>query len=72
MAKAFAEKQGLDISDEAVTKAIAELDYKMIAELSMKNDNAVPKQDAVVTASLAGDGFEIKGGKYDDLLAPRK
>lgn len=37
-AKAFAEKQGLDSSDETVAKAIAELDYKMIAELTMQNE----------------------------------
>lgn len=34
-AKAFAEKQGLNIADEAVAQAIAELNYEAIAELAM-------------------------------------
>lgn len=71
MAKAFAEKQGLDVEDETVCKAIAEVDYKMIAELSMKCDDISFKHENVVVASIVNDGFEIKGGKYDDLLASR-
>lgn len=72
MAKAFAEKQGLDSEDQVVSKAIAELDYKMIAELTMKNDKPVEKEQRIVVASIAGNGFEICGGKWDDLLASRK
>lgn len=68
VAKAFAEKQGLNAEDEAVAKAIAELDYKMLAELSMAQENDAP---AVVVASMVTDGIEIKGDKYDYLLAPR-
>lgn len=66
-AKSFAEQQGLDCEDEKVMKAIAELDYKAIAEMSM--EIAAAKTETVV-ASLVVDGFNMKGGKYDDILAP--
>lgn len=72
VAKSFAEKQGLDVADEAVSKAIAELDYKMIAELSMKIEKPVAEEAEVIVASIAGDGFEMRGNKWEDLLAPRK
>ena len=71
MAKAFAEKQGLDSAEEAVAKAIAELDYRAIAELVMSKESPVDTNEKIATASFMGDGFEMKG-RWDDLLAPRK
>lgn len=63
----------MDVEDEAVAKAISEVDYKMIAELTMKDAKpAEQQQERIVIASLAGNGFEIRGGKWDDLLATRK
>ena len=69
-AKCFAERQGLNVEDEKTSRAIAELDYKAIAEMAMEHD--APKGDGgyAVASSLVTDGFEMKGGKYDDLLAP--
>ena len=66
-AKTFAEKQGLDVEDKDVAKAIAELNYQAIAEMCMANDK--PETKGVAVASIMTDGFEMKGGKYDDLLA---
>ena len=66
-AKTFAEKQGLDVEDKDVAKAIAELNYQAIAEMCMANDK--PDTPGVAVASIMTDGFEMKGGKYDDLLA---
>ena len=66
-AKTFAEKQGLDVEDKDVAKAIAELNYQAIAEMCMANDK--PETNGVAVASIMTDGFEMKGGKYDDLLA---
>lgn len=70
MAKAFAERQGLNAEDENVAKAIAEVDYKMIAELTM--NIASEEVKPVVIASIVNDGFEMKDGKWDDLLAVAK
>lgn len=69
-AKCFAEKQGLNVNDEAVSHAIAELDYKAIAEMSMAKQEKQSDQTQTAIASVLTDGFEMKGGKYDDLLAP--
>lgn len=66
-AKTFAQKQGLDVEDKDVSKAIAELNYQAIAEMCMANDK--PDGAGVAVASIVTDGFEMKGGKYDDLLA---
>lgn len=68
-AKTFAKKQGLNVEDEKVAKAIADLDYKAICDLCME---ALPPEEipgGVAVASLMTDGFAMKGGKYDDLLA---
>lgn len=67
-AAAFAKAQGLDTEDEKVAKAIADLDYKAICDLCMEHMN--PEElGGIAVASLLTDGFAMKGGKYDDLLA---
>ena len=67
-AAAFAKAQGLDTEDEKVAKAIADLDYKAICDLCMERMN--PEElGGIAVASLLTDGFAMKGGKYDDLLA---
>lgn len=67
-ATAFAKAQGLDTEDEKVAKAIADLDYKAICDMCMERMN--PEElGGVAVASLLTDGFAMKGGKYDDLLA---
>lgn len=69
-AKCFAEQQGLNVQDETVSHAIAELDYKAIAEMCMAKQEKQSDQTQTAIASVLTDGFEMKGGKYDDLLAP--
>lgn len=69
-AKCFAERQGLNVEDEKTSRAIAELDYKAIAEMAMEHDAPKGDNGYAVASSLVTDGFEMKGGKYDDLLAP--
>lgn len=66
VAESFAASQGLDVRDETVKKAVAELDYAKIAELSMeihKNKDNV----AVASFNFAGDGMALDGG-FEELL----
>lgn len=67
-AKAFAEQQGLDPAKEDVAHAIAELDYKTLAELSMASKKP-DKPDMVIAGLMTTDGFAMRGSKYADLLA---
>ena len=67
-AKAFAEKNGLDMTDTAVAEAVTNLDYRAIIEMTMAQAEAEAANVAV--ASFVNDGFELKGGQWDDLLAP--
>lgn len=66
-AKAFASKQGLDVEDEKVANAIANLDYETIADLAMANavEQSVQEQPEVTMASFIDIGIS---GKYGDLL----
>lgn len=54
-AKAFAEKQGLDVTDVAVAEAIEKLDYAKIAELTMAecsdSEEAAPVVQSIALAS---------------------
>ena len=53
-AKAFAEKQGLDVTDTAVAEAIESLDYAKIAELTMAaTQEAAEEEPAKQTMTLA-------------------
>lgn len=52
-ARAFAEKQGLEITNEAVASAIESLDYKAIAELAMAQEISVAPAHDVTIASYA-------------------
>ena len=67
-AQNFAEKQGLDVADETVAKAIAELDYEMIAELAMKmTEEAAPVAAPEVSMASFVD-MEISNEEYGGLL----
>ena len=69
-AKAFAEKQGLDIDNENVAKAIAEVNYEMIAELAMANASE-EKQNENKTIEITMASYvdmEISNDKYGGLL----
>lgn len=73
-AKAFAEKQGLDMNDTAVAEAVENLDYAKIAELTMaqvKEDE--PKQEekssTVTLASFVE--LNVSEDKYGGLLSRR-
>lgn len=65
-AKAFAEKQNLDVSDEAVAKAIAELDYETLANLSMSVETTEPEDVAVASYAMTPE-FTIKN-RFENIL----
>lgn len=73
-AKAFAEKQGLKVEDEAVAKAIAELNYEAIAELAMalaeeKEAETAPTPSAVEVTMASFVDMEIpENEEYGGLL----
>lgn len=70
-AKAFAEKQGLNIEDNAVAEAIEKLDYEKIAELSMAEEQE-PVVEAPVKQTITLASFvemEVSDDKYGGLLS---
>ena len=73
-AKAFAEKQGLDISDTAVAEAIEKLDYQKIAELSMAEEQAEKKEEEPAPTITLASFVELETGsdQYGGLLKPAK
>lgn len=68
-AKAFAEKQNLDVTDEAVAKAIAELDYETLANLSMSVENTKTEEIAVASYAMTPD-IAIKN-RFENILGSR-
>lgn len=67
-AKAFASKQGLDLEDEAVKNAIAELNYEAIADLAEANAAKENKEPEMTMASF----IDMEPtGKYGGLLDRR-
>lgn len=72
-AKAFAEKQGLDVNETAVAEAIKNLDYAKIAELTMaqvqEEEPAKEEQPAITLASFVE--LDIGEDKYGGLLSRR-
>lgn len=70
-AKAFAEKQGLNVEDTAVAEAIEALDYTKIAELSMaeeqEENDEEPAKPTITLASFVE--MEISDDKYGGLLS---
>lgn len=70
-AKAFAEKQGLNIQDVAVAEAIEKLDYEKIAELSMAEEQepeeVKPEKQEITLASFVD--MEVSNDKYGGLLS---
>lgn len=74
-AKAFAEKQGLDISEVAVAEAIEALDYTKIAELTMAQvkDEVKTEEPAVQKIALASFvEMDVSNDTYGGLLNRRK
>lgn len=70
-AKAFAEKQGLDVTNEDVAKAIAEMNYEAIADLAAAAEKAEEKPSETI-ASFFGNGIDVKeNNTYGDLLERR-
>lgn len=70
-AKAFAQKQGLNVEDTAVAEAIEKLDYEKIAELSMAEEqeekDAEPVKPTITLASFVE--MDVPGDdKYGGLL----
>lgn len=70
-AKAFAEKQGLNVADTAVAEAIEKLDYNAIAELSMAEEQeeveTEPVKQTITLASFVE--MDISDDKYGGLLS---
>ena len=73
-AKAFAEKQGLNVEDTAVAEAIEKLDYSKIAELSMAEEQEEiveePAKEKITLASFVE--MEVSDDKYGGLLSRKK
>ena len=69
-AKAFAEKQGLDVEDENVAQAIAAVNYEMIAELAMAEtaDKAEEEKNIVEITMASYVDMEISNDEYGGLL----
>jgi hypothetical protein len=73
-AKAFAEKQGLDVTETAVAEAIESLDYAKIAELTMSQvqEEEPAKEEVAPAITLASfSEMEIGEDKYGGLLTRR-
>ena len=73
-AKAFAEKQGLDVNETAVAEAIEKLDYTKIAELTMAQaqEEEPVKEDKVPAITLASYvELDVSEDKYGGLLSRR-
>lgn len=66
-ARIFAEKQGLDMADEAVASAVASLDYKAIAELAMAHEPAIPAPTVSVAGYAAAEPMKIKN-RFENVL----
>ena len=73
-AKAFAEKQGLDVTNEAVANAINDVNYQMIAELVMAEEQEEPAQEAETEKVTLASFVEMEVGNepYGGILKPRK
>lgn len=70
-AKAFAEKQGLDLTQKEVADAVAEMNYEAIADLASAMEQPAEKAvETIASFVLAGEGIDINE-KYGDLLARR-
>ena len=69
-AKAFAEKQGLDVEDENVAQAIAEVNYEMIAELAMANvaDESENEKKTIEITMASYVDMDISNDEYGGLL----
>lgn len=73
-AKAFAEKQGLNVSETAVAEAIEKLDYAKIAELTMSQvQETEPKPESKTVAVTLASYVEmdVSDDKYGGLLSRR-
>ena len=73
-AKAFAEKQGLDVKETAVAEAIENLDYAKIAELTMAQaqEEEPAKEESAPAITLASFvELDISEDKYGGLLNRR-
>lgn len=67
-AKAFAQKQGLDVEDEKVQTAIAELNYEAIAEMAMEISK--PETQTATASFVITENMKVES-KYGGLLESR-
>ena len=69
-AKAFAEKQGLNVEDENVAQAIAEVNYEMIAELAMaETTNEAEEEKKTIEITMASYvDMSLPNDEYGGLL----
>ena len=66
-ARAFAQKQGLNVASKAVAAAIESLDYTKIAELSMAQEPAKETPVVSVAGFAAADPMKIKS-RFENVL----
>lgn len=66
-ARAFAEKQGLKIENEAVASAIESLDYKAIAELAMAQETESPAPEVTIASYESIMPMKIKS-RFENVL----
>lgn len=69
-AKSFAEKQGLNVEDESVAQAIAEVNYEMIAELAMAEtaDEAEEEKKTIEITMASYVDMSLPNDEYGGLL----
>lgn len=67
-ARAFAEKQGLDIEVEAVAQAIADVNYEAIAELAMAQETETKEEAPAEVTIAAFVDMEMSEGDYGGML----
>lgn len=63
----FAQKQGLDIADEAVASAVKSLDYQAIAELAMEKEPAEQTPVVTVAGFAVTNPMKIKN-RFENVL----
>lgn len=66
-ARAFAQKQGLDITETAVASAVESLDYTKIAELAMAQDTATTEKVISVASFATTEPMKIKS-RFENVL----
>ena len=68
MARSFAEKQGLNLEDQAVADAIAALDFEKLAELALASESAATEVSLTSVASMNVETASNRDRLFDNDL----